>query len=56
MFKTLFEGAIETRTGGKTYAHRDKASMIRDNMQKQFDYDYSDNYKRRTKIVQAQPA
>ena len=37
MFKTLFEGAIETRTGGKTYAHRDKASMIRDNMQKQFE-------------------
>jgi len=36
MFKTLFEGAIETRTGGKTYAHRDKASMVRENMDKQY--------------------
>jgi len=37
MFATLFKGAVDATTGGKSYAHRDKASMIRDNMQKQFD-------------------
>ncbi len=34
MFATLFKGAVGD---DKTYAHRDKAAMIRDNMQKQFD-------------------
>ena len=36
MFSTLFKGAVEGGTGGKTYAHRDKAAMVRENMDKQY--------------------
>ena len=36
MFSTLFKGAVEAGTGGKSYAHRDKALMVRENMDKQY--------------------
>ena len=36
MFATLFKGAIDSTTGGKSYAHRDKASMVDENMDKQY--------------------
>ena len=36
MFSTLFKGAVEAGTGGKSYAHRDKAAMVRENMDKQY--------------------
>ena len=36
MFSTLFKGAVEGGTGGKSYAHRDKAAMVRENMDKQY--------------------
>ena len=36
MFATLFKGAIDSTTGGKSYAHRDKASMVDQNMDKQY--------------------
>ena len=36
MFSTLFKGAVEGGTGGKSYAHRDKAVMVSENMDKQY--------------------
>ncbi len=36
LFSTLFKGAVEAGTGGKSYAHRDKAAMVRENMDKQY--------------------
>ena len=36
LFSTLFKGAVEGGTGGKSYAHRDKASMVSENMDKQY--------------------
>ncbi len=36
LFSTLFKGAVEGGTGGKSYAHRDKAAMVRENMDKQY--------------------
>ena len=36
MFATLFKGAIDSTAGGKSYAHRDKASMVSENMDQQY--------------------
>ena len=36
MFATLFKGAADATTGGKSYAHRDKASMVSENMDQQY--------------------
>ena len=36
LFSTLFKGAVEGGTGGKSYAHRDKATMVSENMDKQY--------------------
>ena len=36
MFKTLIEGAAAATGEGKTYAHRDKASMVSENMEQQY--------------------
>ena len=36
MFKTLIEGAAAASGEGKTYAHRDKASMVSENMEQQY--------------------